>query len=192
MVASRAGVLAMRQRTSSTRRPTPSGTLLVASSLTDNGNRAPPASGLKTQVYFIVSGLFASCGMDAQDGCTCGPKSYPPPPHPHLHGVVRVLWSCPCHAGSNNQCQSPSAASQNGLAMEQRLGDQVLAPSRGMSCAASRDGPALEQRFRATASRQRLSDQLPTPARKARAALRGGLAMEQRLGDQLLAPSRGM
>ena len=80
MVASRAGVLAMRQRTSSTRRPTPSGTLLVASSLTDNGNRAPPASGLKTQarVYLIVY-CFHLAGSRHKTDALAGRN----PTHPH-------------------------------------------------------------------------------------------------------------
>ena len=97
MVASRAGVLAMRQRTSSTRRPTPSGTLLVASSLTDNGNRAPPASGLKTQVYFIVSILrvFHRVAMHKTDALA---GRNPTHPHPTPTSMAWYVFCGRVHA----------------------------------------------------------------------------------------------
>ena len=89
----------------------------------------------------------------------------PTPPPPPWRGTCFVVVSMPCRieqsrskstsSANNGAARMSRAASHNGLAMEQRLGDQVLAPSRGMSRAASRDGPAMEHRLRATASRWR-------------------------------------
>ena len=82
------------------------------------------------------------------------------------------MWSCPCHAGSNNRGQSPRAT--RCFAQRPRDGAEAWRPSTSTLVgarressplthreiakkggAASRDGPALEHKLRATASRWR-------------------------------------